>query len=194
MQEGLKPVANPRFLSVFLTEELYVLAEEKLPVPDPALRSIDQKPKEKELKAETKAAEPEPQLSPVPGDLVFGKNGKGILILVDAPGHKVLDKPEGKLLKDILKSVNLEFDDVAILNIARCSEQHYWSCLDSVKYIKLVSFGVQPYQVPVLGKMDKFTALQEEGKTYILAEKLTAITADRAAKIKLWNLLKSHFV
>ena len=201
---NLKPVADPRFLSVFLTEELYVPQEEiasvKAPIREPKaevdIQAVEPEiPKTKEPESVKENSAPqEIDLPAIPADLVFGKNGKGLLILVDAPGEKVMSKTEGKLLKDILQSINYSFEDVAILNVARCEHPHYFNCLQEINFKHLISFGVKTNAIIQLDALEPFTKRETDTKVFIMADKLSAIEGNRQAKMALWNLLKQYFV
>ena len=201
---NLKPVDDPRFLSVFLTEELYVPQEEiasvKAPIREPKaevdIQAVEPEiPKTKEPESVKENSAPqEIDLPAIPADLVFGKNGKGLLILVDAPSEKVMSKTEGKLLKDILQSINYSFEDVAILNVARCEHPHYFNCLQEINFKHLISFGVKTNAIIQLDALEPFTKRETDTKVFIMADKLSAIEGNRQAKMALWNLLKQYFV
>ena len=204
---SLKPVDDPCFLSVFLTEELYVPQDEvtsanNITKPDTEAETGTSTKADDSAKPITEDTKPpkedsaaqQVELPSAPADLVFGKNGKGLLILVDAPGEKVMSKTEGKLLKDILQSINYSFEDVAILNVARCEHPHYFNCLQEINFKHLISFGVKTNAIIQLDALEPFTKRETDTKVFIMADKLSAIEGNRQAKMALWNLLKQYFV
>lgn len=206
-----------RFLPFFLTEELIILPEDR-PVSAPA-RTVaaksqaDTQPPAKAAGAvkavppipavktpstapTTKAAEAVPQESKPASNphLIFGKNLKKLLILVEDHNHPVMERADGLLLKDILKAVNYSFDDVAIVNIAHCREEADWQTVHEIPYQRLFSFGIRHPKLPATVALVPYELETSGDRKFLYTDKLELLRSDRSRKIALWNLLKQVFV
>lgn len=195
------------FLPFFLTEELYILPEDrpvKAPnqttaaaapspakpvpaIPDVKAPAVTQTPKP----AEAAKKEEKPVANP---HLIFGKNLKKLLILVEDHANPVMERADGLLLKDILKAVDYSFDDVAIVNIAHCREEADWQTINEIPYQRLFSFGIKHPKVPATIALAPYELESSGDRRYLLTDKLATLRSDRSRKIALWNLLKQVFV
>lgn len=206
-----------RFLPFFLTEDLIILPEDR-PASAPARAvapspQVENKPLDKPggtAKAvpsipavntpapakDAKAAEAVPQeRKPAPNPhLIFGKNHKKLLILVEDHHHPVMERADGLLLKDILKAVNYSFDDVAIVNIAHCRQEIDWQTVNEIPYQRLFSFGIQHPKIPATIALVPYELAISGDRKFLLTDKLELLRSDRSRKIALWNLLKQVFV
>lgn len=126
--------------------------------------------------------------------LIFGKNLKQLLILVEDPAHPVMERADGLFLKDVLKAIGYSFDDVAIVNIAHCQTGADWKTVNATPFTHLFSFGVSHPQLPATRTLAPYELEGNEGKQYLLIDKLSTLRTERTYKIRLWNLLKQMFV
>lgn len=210
-----------RFLPFFLTEDLIILPEDR-PAPAPARTAVAAKPQAETQAAPkatgtvkavppipavktpstaptAKAAEAVPQEKqenkPAPNPhLIFGKNLKKLLILVEDHNHPVMERADGLLLKDILKAVNYSFDDVAIVNIAHCREEVDWQTVNEIPYQRLFSFGIRHPKLPATLALAPYELETSGERKFLFTDKLELLRSDRSRKIALWNLLKQVFV
>lgn len=210
------------FLPFFLTEELFILPEDR-PVnaqnqtaagittaATPAAKAADPVAKPAPAKPipaipavktpavakapesqETPKKEAEPAANP---HLIFGKNHKQLLILVEDHNHAVMERADGLLLKDILKAVDYSFDDVAIVNIAHCRQEADWQTINEIPYQRLFSFGIKHPQIPATIALAPYELESSGDRKFLLTDKLSTLRSDRSRKIALWNLLKQVFV
>lgn len=211
------------FLPFFITEELYILPEDRpvkapkqasagtaapktaasenstgkpatIPTPKsvPAIPTVKAPATRPEPKpAETPKKEEKPAANP---HLIFGKNLKKLLILVEDHSNPVMERADGLLLKDILKAVDYSFDDVAIVNIAHCREEADWQVINEIPYQRLFSFGIKHPKIPATIALAPYELESSGERKYLLTDKLSTLRSDRSRKIALWNLLKKVFV
>lgn len=170
-------------LPYFIPEELFLLQEDRKPL------SADT------TDSEAVAGSKAPPSSPAPSpDLIFGKNLKNMLILVQDPAHPVMERADGLLLKDILKAVGYTFEDVAIVNIAHCRQEQDWQAVNQLPYTHLFSFGVHHPKLPATTALEPYKLENSGDKKFLLTDSLAVLRAERGRKINLWNLLKQIFV
>lgn len=209
------------FLPFFLNEELYILPEDRpVNVPKQAIstgaagakatstanatgkttapKSVPAIPDVKvpaEVKTTKPADSPEKEEKPAANPhLIFGKNLKKLLILVEDHTNPVMERADGLLLKDILKAVDYSFDDVAIVNIAHCREEADWQAINEIPYQRLFSFGIKHPKVPATIALAPYELESSGDRKFLLTDKLSTLRSDRSRKIALWNLLKQVFI
>lgn len=209
------------FLPFFLNEELYILPEDRpVNVPKQAIstgaagaqatstanatgkttapKSVPAIPDVKvpaEVKTTKPADSPKKEEKPAANPhLIFGKNLKKLLILVEDHTNPVMERADGLLLKDILKAVDYSFDDVAIVNIAHCREEADWQAINEIPYQRLFSFGIKHPKVPATIALAPYELESSGDRKFLLTDKLSTLRSDRSRKIALWNLLKQVFV
>ncbi len=158
-----------RFLSLFLTDPVYVIAEAAPPT---------HQEEEEEV--------------PV---TYMGQNNKQICILVsDAEAEFLSEKDETFLLK-ILQAVNLSFNDVALINGHNLSETTIADALVQVSYKILICFGDAPEDINLKKYLTKYEYLSDEqDRIYLQADALLDIAADRSRKQQLWKCLQEIFL
>ena len=127
-------------------------------------------------------------------NLLFGKNLKELLVLVEDYNHPVMERADGLLLKDILKAMEYTFDDVAIVNISHCREAVDWEAVNAIPYQTLFSFGISHPKIPVTSTLAPYELERSGERKFLLADKLAVLRQDRSRKIALWGLLKKFFV
>lgn len=205
------------FLPYFITEDLFLLAEDRQAVRKAVaqetekapLKPADKATKQKEpqvpsatpavpltAKAEVKAsAEAEsPSKGKINPKLIFGENRKGLLILVEDKDHPVMERADGLFLKDVLKAIGYSFDDVAIVNICQCLSEADWEAVNNISFTHLFSFGVSRSEVPATITLAPYELESSKNRKFLMVDKLTVLRAERSRKIALWNLLKPMFV
>lgn len=126
--------------------------------------------------------------------LIFGKNLRKLLVLVEDPAHPVMERADGLFLKDVLKAVQYTFDDVAIVNIAHCRTEADWDAVNAISYTHFFSFGVSHAKLPTTRTLAPYELERSGEKFFLKTDKLSVLRSERARKITLWNLLKKMFV
>lgn len=207
---------NLAFLPFFITEDLFLLPEDRqkrngsssentaaAKVNSTGARAIsslkEEIPAAPALTTKGRPAVPSGALQEAAKEeanprLVFGKNHKKLLILVEDATYPVMEKADGLFLKDVLKAIGYTFDDVAIVNIAHCRNQADWEAVNAIPFTQLFSFGVSHPQLPVTRTLAPYELEGNGDKQFLLTDKLSTLRAERTHKITLWNLLKQMFV
>ena len=145
--------------------------------------------------APSPAKETKPAARPmVNPNLIFGKNQKELLVLVEDYNNPVMERNDGLLLKDILKAIGYTFDDVAIVNISHCREEVDWEAVNGIPFQTLFSFGISHPKIPVTSTLAPYELERSGERKFLLTDKLSVLRQDRSRKIALWNLLKKFFV
>lgn len=111
----------------------------------------------------------------------MGGNSQGILIVVSNPTTDFLSSEEDKLLQKILLSVELTYNDVAIVNVSKSS-------FEAIDFKKALSFGA-----PHSPQTNYYQLEEIEGKQWLLVDSLSEIAQDRNKKKRLWQHLQLLF-
>lgn len=202
-------------LPYFINEELFLLPEDRQKKSKPEAEALPASgketgkpavPEEKKTappvaaapEGKPAAAEPasagqetKPRLNP---NLIFGKNLRKLLILVEDHQNVVMERADGLLLKDILKALDFTFDDVAIVNICHCREEADWQEVKNIPFNTLFSFGIAHPQLPFTQALAPYELEKSGERKFLMADKLAVLRSNRSRKIELWNLLKQIFV
>lgn len=189
-------------LPYFIPEDLFLLQEDRKPLSTsaaaPETRGTAGTSATPSAPATTAPSSEAPSSSPTPPtpspELIFGKNLKNMLVLVQDPAHRVMERADGLLLKDILKAVGYTFEDVAIVNIANCKQEQDWQTVNQLSYTHLFSFGVNHPKLPATTALEPYKLENSGDKKFLLTDSLAVLRAERGRKISLWNLLKQIFV
>lgn len=192
---ALRPEDNPKYWPLLLTDELYLLAEDRQQVqagPAPTIHQSTPAAAIEPSATPTTAAAKAPE-APQP-DLLWGSLERGVLVLVDYPEHPLMDRPDGLFLVEILKAVGFDFKSVATLNISRCKTTADWEWLHNLSWQQAISFGIQHPELAFTQQAALYQKIEHEGRTVLLAESLAHIRADQGRKKQLWNLLRQAFV
>lgn len=200
------------YLPFFITEDLFLLPEDRQPKGNPssaqslqqsAVPSAKERPKQTPSlvtpPVEKKATPAAESLQQQPAEkanpsLIFGKNKKNLLILVEDPASAVMERADGLFLKDVLKAVQYTFDDVAIVNIAHCRSEADWEAINAISFTHLFSFGVAHPKIPATRTLAPYELERSGERFYLKTDTLAVLRTERALKITLWNLLKKMFV
>lgn len=130
------------------------------------------------------------QKSPVEQPFSYvGANERNILILVNDDRHPVSTLQGRELLGNILKAINLNRNDCALVNYASCHDANFAQFNVFFKPQYLFAFGVSPKQLNIPGATYNSIVTQGESKL-IFSINLDALSGDAATKKLLWASLK----
>jgi DNA polymerase III psi subunit len=132
--------------------------------------------------------EPTPVVAETPQPVVPQINQK-VLILVNDD----LTPSEQILLENILKSVNLNLEGVDLLNLTGSGLINLRPVLASKRVHHFISFGVPFTEIRLNITLNRYDPKELAGITFMLADHLSAIEADRALKRQLWLSLQRIF-
>ena len=129
----------------------------------------------------------EPSLAKEPVSY-FGKNEKGILLLIYDPGNSFLNQSDLDFLMRIVESgLRFSKNDIALVNTAHYPVEQV---LEEIPHKYIISFGI------VDARWEGRTIYQRfdnEQIVHLPAQSLTEIASDENNKRKLWEALKSIF-
>lgn len=118
-----------------------------------------------------------------------GANERNILILVNDDRHPVSTLQGRELLGNILKAINLNRNDCALVNYASCNSANFAQFNDFFQPQYVFAFGVSPEQLGIPGATYNSIVNQGESKL-IFSSNLDALSGDAATKKLLWASLK----
>jgi DNA polymerase III psi subunit len=118
-----------------------------------------------------------------------GANERNILILVNDDRHPVSTLQGRELLGNILKAINLNRNDCALVNYASCNSANFAQFNGFFKPQYVFAFGVSPEQLGIPGATYNSIVTQGESKL-IFSSNLDALSGDAATKKLLWASLK----
>ena len=171
-------MSEQSFLAHLITEDLYVLKEEvKTGVQTEELPAIEP----------SKSEDSEPiYLSPLPTE---GSNLKHCLVLVESenpmPGN------DQGLLEKIMGAVKRSMDDILLVNVKAASDDQLEALLSEQNHRHLLAFGTR--KVRQLAEAEKYELRLIDGKSYLKADSLKAISENMELKKVLWKVLKEMF-
>lgn len=115
-----------------------------------------------------------------------GSNNKKVCVIVDYPHHNSIIPKDALILERILASVNLTFDDIALVNHAR-NNIHPEEIPSRIETEKLIAFGVR--------NMKGYNQVQfsKHLKALYIPDNLTTLAMSREKKVLLWQNLKVMF-
>lgn len=196
------------FLRFFLTEPIYL-------IPEAESQEIEQKEEsteseeiiEEEAVKEVGTQEQEEKISdtdakqaaPLSIPETEGENQKGVLVLFYHQQNKSLSNEEREFLGNILKAVNLTFNDIALCNWAPLEQAHeqqknIFESIQQIKAEKILVFGDLPLAWSLSHFFQKYHITEDaEGRKLLLADDLRSIALKRDLKVQLWNALKKMF-
>ncbi len=168
---------NPRALSLFLTEPVYLVKEEVFNL---KVKETEENPVEVAANAST------------PAPIIYeGKNLKKVLLLYKG-ADKQLPSAQRDFLGKILQSVNLNFEDIALVNTHILSTEQF-PLLNKMEAKVWLSFGVTHEALDIKENTPYYKIIKTENTSLLLANALEEIETDRDKKVLLWNNLKSLF-
>ncbi|MEK6480051.1 hypothetical protein WJR50_21090 [Catalinimonas sp. 4WD22] len=196
------------FLRFFLTEPIYLIPEaepQKIEQHEETTESeanIEEKAVQEAngQEQEEKASDTEvKQNDSLPIPETEGENQKGVLVLFYQQQHRSLSNEERDFLGNILKAVNLGFNDIALCNWAPLEQayeqqKNIFESIQQIKSEKLLVFGDLPLAWSLSHFFQKYHITEDaEGRKLLLADDLQSIAQNRDFKVQLWNALKKMF-
>ncbi|PST84184.1 hypothetical protein C7T94_05515 [Pedobacter yulinensis] len=187
---------DPATLSLFFTEEIFLVEEPTLVVPlqsvgahrEPDLQVA--KPEFVVPQAEAKVViAPDTAAKPARSFSFVGKNARNVVILVNDETHEIGSEAGRELLRKIVKSVNLSGNDFALLNHARNAGATFNEYTAFFPGCHFIIFGV-PASSLGLGDFPLHRSAELGGQTVVLTAGLDALNADAMAKKELWGTLQ----
>lgn len=156
--------SSSKLLGELFTEDIYIINEDKYP------EEGEKQPDE--IKLNTK-----------------GSNKKGVLILVYSANDEFLPGDEDELLRKILASVGLTYEDVVIVN----SNGINFEEVSLPTFSIMISFGVP--RLPIFAsEFKKYSLSKHEDIQCLVADDLSSIAQNIELKTSLWNALKGMFL
>jgi DNA polymerase III psi subunit len=127
-------------------------------------------------------------------DLVFqGKNQKQVVIIVDHPEVEYTTIEQDLLLRNILGAMNLNYNDIALVNLAQEGNKIPMDALKLIGCKKLIGFGVNPDKLE-LGKRLAMNQLMEiDAIVILLSYSLNELQSNKQKKMELWRNIKTMF-
>lgn len=189
------------FLPYFFTEPVFFIQKEHLhkfntreksysesetSKPDSGKDSIEESV---ENTVKEPIAETSPNIPPLP---YFGKNLKKILILFENKESEQLPSSEELFLKKVLQAVKLNFDDIALINVAFVDEAAY-SQINSFDAVIQISLGVRKDSLYFNTSRNLYSIAREKDVRYLLTDDLATIQNHQDKKVLLWDNLQKLF-
>lgn len=167
---------DPRALSLFLTEPIYLVKGE-----------THGEGKIREESPEATIESPSP-----PAPLVYeGKFLKQVLLLYKGSATQ-LPESQRTFLGKILEAVKLDMEDVALVNASFLHSKQF-PLLKEMKAKVWLSFGVVDEALPLDTNTQPYKIIKTGDASLLLANTLEEIEASRDKKVLLWNNLKLLF-
>lgn len=189
------------FLPYFFTEPVFFIQKEHLHKANarekPYSEATTDKPKSGrdliEESAENSVKEPIAKTDPhIPPLQYSGKNLKKILILFENKGSEELPGSEELFLKKVLQAVKLNFDDIALINVAFVNEAAY-SQINTFDAVIQISLGVRRESLYFNTNRTLYSISREEDISYLLTDDLATIQDQQDKKVLLWDNLQKLF-
>ena len=129
-----------------------------------------------------------------PQSLSFlGKNQKQILIIVNDADAIHLNDTDTALLTSILNACKLNFNDIALLNLAQQSELDFSVLKNNFNPNVIITFGIKLQSIGLSDSYELYSIGQLKTMTFLNANSLTHIGKNVEEKKQLWSCLKSIF-
>ncbi len=123
----------------------------------------------------------------------LGKNQKQILIVVNDIEAIHLNDADTTLLTGILNACKLNFNDVALINLAQHNEIDLSALQDNFNPNVMIAFGINLKSIAIDINFDNYVISKLKTMTFLNATSLTQIGKNVEEKKQLWNCLKSIF-
>ncbi len=180
------------FLKSFLTEDLYILKEEKNKASEEASVSEQHNEKEYQIKEHTKEnnlKEPTQEIISKPFPPSKGSFNKKIFITVQESESEFIKDSDLDFLLKILSAVKLTLDDVAIVNTTKkeinIEDLHNWSVTHYMSFTGVAN-SIQNTSL--------YSPLLAEKIHFLTCDKLDDIAKDKTKKQQLWTALQRLFL
>jgi DNA polymerase III psi subunit len=123
-------------------------------------------------------------------DFVYlGKNKRNILILVNDQDNEVSTEQGRELLKNIVKAINLNGADFALLNYSAYQGTSFRQLQQFFSSKVLFAFGIAAAEIG-LQYEDQNSLIMHEGVKMIFSSNLNQLSTDIQGKKALWSCLK----
>lgn len=161
------------FLPFLLNESIYVVPEDK-----PA------------SKVEQLLEEEDEQ----PGQITWqGNNRQQVVLLIKNEHEQYLSELQKDLMSKILAAVKLNFEDVALINLAHYKEKHHLDKFTEPGAKYLIAFGLTSDDIALDRNLIMNEIFSRNNIQMLFTASLEELEKDRNKKISLWNNLKQMF-
>jgi hypothetical protein len=123
----------------------------------------------------------------------LGQNNKKILLLVNYTDTAFLPDKQLDFLTSILGACKFSLADVAILNSANAGATNYKSLSKELQMQYAILFDINPASLSLPVDFPAYQVQAFSNCTYLHADSLEALAADKELKTKLWLCLKKIF-
>ncbi len=192
---------NSNALRLLMTEDLYILPENKQPIPNKVEQSS-------EINSQKASEVPDLPVSKIPVQVLeevppqktaeiektkafnyLGENNKYFLILFNEPNQKDISNIQKETLLKIMSAKGLELRDLAVLNLNQYPGVNYTDLKEFFSFNKIVLFGIDPQQISLSSQSSNQIVKLESAKilcTYGIDEMIK----DTTKKREFWNVMK----
>lgn len=123
----------------------------------------------------------------------MGNNKRHILLLVRDPSAVFLDEKTFQFLISIMDACKLSMEDVALVNTAHTGARLITGIAEELDSQIILLFGIPLSEMELPMVFPNYQVQAYGGKTYLGADPLVGIAADRMQKGLLWGSLKQLF-
>jgi hypothetical protein len=123
----------------------------------------------------------------------LGKNQQKIVICVSYEGLAFIPDQQLEFLANILKACKLTLADVAIINLQQTGPLTYQQLQQETQYRYLLLFGNEASILSLPVNFPGYQVQAFNNCTYLSADPLELIEADKELKTRLWTSLKKIF-
>lgn len=123
----------------------------------------------------------------------LGENKRRILLLVQDPGAVHLEDKSLNFLLSILNACTLSMESVALVNMTGTGARTVEDIARELDSQSVLLFGIDPAGLGWGTVPETYQVHPQGGRTWLRADALSLIEADRAQKGRLWNSLKQLF-
>ncbi len=123
---------------------------------------------------------------------ITGNNAKSILVL--AAENQGLSDGLLEFMSKILQAVKIHFpQDIALLKSTHQASFSFIQIAREVPVSKILSFGLPAGQLGLHWRYSLYSPLHKLDRTFLFAERLSLIQADKQRKMLLWKALQQMF-
>jgi hypothetical protein len=123
----------------------------------------------------------------------MGSHKRKILLLVRDPSSVFLDEKTFQFLISIMDACKISMEDVALVNTTHTGTRQLPAIAQELDSQIIVLFGIPLSEMELPMLFPNYQVQAYGGKTYLGADALSAIAADRMQKGLLWGSLKQLF-
>lgn len=137
---------------------------------------------------------PAPAVTAAPAPLKFlGENGQHILILVRDTSAVFLEEKSFQFLLSVLEACKLSMASVALVNLATETTRRPEDIATELGSVQVILFGVEISEWGLPMVFPTYQVQPYGNRTYLVADALSTISAERTLKGRLWACLKTMF-